>query len=64
MGEVVVVAYRPLDKDTPPADQKYIDLLIEEAKRVVNSSPSWGPGKIDGKPVDLMFTFPIVFSLQ
>jgi hypothetical protein len=63
--EVVVVGYRPTDKDSPVPDEKYIDLLKEEAVRVVvSSSTDWGPGKVDGKPVDVMFTFPIVFALQ
>jgi hypothetical protein len=64
MGEVVVVGYRPLDPDTPAIDEKYIELLKNEAVRVISSSPSWEAGKIDGKPVDVMFTFPINFRLQ
>jgi beta-lactamase regulating signal transducer with metallopeptidase domain len=64
MGEVVVVAYRPLVKDAPAPDDKYIQLLKNEAIRVVKMSPPWEPGKIDGKPVNVMFTFPIVFALQ
>ena len=38
--------------------------LDEEAIRVVSSSPAWKPGKQRGKPVDVLFTFPINFVLQ
>jgi len=64
LGEVVVVGYRPLDANAPTVDDKYIDLLKKEAVRVVASSPNWEPGKVDGNPVDVMYTFPIVFTLQ
>lgn len=32
----------------------------EEAARVVSSSPKWSPGMIDGKPVDVQYTIPII----
>ncbi len=38
--------------------------LDKEALRVVNSSPSWTPGRQRGKPVRVAFTLPIVFVLQ
>jgi len=38
--------------------------LDKEAVRVVMSSPSWSPGKQRGKPVKVLFTFPINFVLQ
>jgi periplasmic protein TonB len=38
--------------------------LDQEALRVVLDSPEWKPGKQDGKPVDVAFTFPIIFSLK
>ncbi|MBQ7773040.1 MAG: energy transducer TonB [Bacteroidales bacterium] len=38
-------------------------LLDDEALRVVSSSPEWTPGKDEGKPVDVIFTFPVVFKL-
>jgi len=38
--------------------------LDKEAIRVVESSPSWKPGKQRGKPVRVSFTFPIIFVLQ
>lgn len=38
--------------------------LDSEALRVVSSSPDWGPGKVNGKPVPVTFTFPVVFKLK
>lgn len=38
--------------------------LDKEAIRVVSASPLWKPGKQRGKPVDVLFTFPINFVLQ
>lgn len=38
--------------------------LDKEAVRVVMSSPAWAPGKQRGKPVKVLFTFPINFVLQ
>jgi protein TonB len=38
--------------------------LDKEAIRVVMSSPPWSPGKQRGKPVKVLFTFPINFVLQ
>jgi protein TonB len=38
--------------------------LDQEAIRVVMSSPPWSPGKQRGKPVKVLFTFPINFVLQ
>ena len=32
----------------------------KEAVRVVSSSPKWSPGMIDGKPVDIQYTIPII----
>jgi len=64
LDEVVVVAYRTLAKDSKAPDEKYIQLLKDEAIRVVSGSPYWTPGKQRGKNVDVLFTFPITFSLQ
>lgn len=36
----------------------------EEAVRVVSIMPDWIPGKQNGKPVNILFTFPIRFVLQ
>lgn len=40
------------------------ELLDNEAVRVISNSPDWGPGKINGKPVDVKYTFPVVFMLK
>ena len=36
--------------------------LDAEAVRVVSSSPKWEPGMLDGEPVRVTFTFPVVFQ--
>ncbi len=36
----------------------------EEAKRVLESSPKWKPGKQRGKPVRVRMSLPIVFTLE
>ena len=64
LDEVVVVTYRPLNEEAAQPDEKYIDLLMKEAIRVVSESPDWEPGKQRGKAVNVMFTFPINFVLQ
>ncbi len=38
--------------------------LDKEALRVVMSSPKWSPGLQRGKPVNVLFSFPINFVLQ
>lgn len=40
------------------------DALDNEAIRLVSSSPNWTPGEVDGKPVAVIYTFPITFSLR
>ena len=40
------------------------ELLDAEAVRVVSMSPKWTPGKRDGKPVKVTFTFPVIFQLR
>lgn len=37
--------------------------LDAEAIRVVTSSPSWSPGRQKGQPVNVSFTYPVVFSI-
>ena len=64
LDEVVVAAYRTLEKDAENPEQKYIDLLIEEVIRVVSESPDWEPGKQRGKAVNVAYTFPIKFTMQ
>jgi TonB family protein len=39
-------------------------ILDKEALRVVESSPEWEAGKIDGMPVNVVFTFPVNFALD
>ena len=38
--------------------------LDKEAVRVVSRSPKWKPGTSKGKPVDVLYTFPIIFQLR
>jgi len=64
LGEVVVVAYRKLAEDAEEPDEKYVQLLKEEVRRVVSTSPDWTPGKQRGKAVNVIFTFPVSFALQ
>ena len=39
-------------------------LLDAEALRVINASPAWTPGKMDGKKVSVKYTFPVEFKLN
>ncbi len=39
-------------------------ILSKEAVRVVEMSPKWTPGKINGSPVRVYVNFPITFTLQ
>ncbi len=39
-------------------------LLDKEAVRVIESMPKWIPGELNGKPVRVYYTIPIVFKLQ
>jgi TonB family protein len=38
--------------------------LDEEALRVIKAMPKWNPGKQNGVPVNVKYTFPIAFRLQ
>ena len=38
--------------------------LDKEAVRVVSSSPKWKPGESKGKPVDVTYTFPVIFQFN
>ena len=64
LDEVVVVTYRTLSPDQESPKEEYIQLLKEEAIRVVSSCPDWTPGKQRGKNVNVMYTFPLNFALQ
>lgn len=51
-------------KATSPEIVKGVSPSIdEEAKRVVLSLPDFEPGRLDGKPVNVSFTLPLVFKL-
>lgn len=39
-------------------------LLDNEAIRVVEMSPAWTPGKMDGKAVSVTYTFPVIYKLN
>lgn len=39
-------------------------LLVNEAIRILKSSPNWKPGTKNGKPIRASYTFPITFILQ
>lgn len=39
-------------------------VLDMEAIRVVNESPDWTPGTLDGKAVDMPVVFPVIFKLN
>ncbi|MEA3463240.1 MAG: M56 family metallopeptidase, partial [Bacteroidota bacterium] len=64
IGEVVVASYRKIAEDAEEPDEKYIQMLKDEVKRVVSTSPDWTPGKQRGNAVNVMFTFPVNFVLQ
>ncbi len=38
-------------------------LLDQEALRVTMASPKWTPGRQNGKPVSVVFTYPITFKM-
>lgn len=40
------------------------EYLDREAVRVVSKSPRWKPGYLDGKPVRVTYTFPVIFQLR
>ena len=39
-------------------------LLDNEAVRVLEMSPEWVPGKHEGKPVAVKYTFPVIFMMK
>lgn len=40
------------------------ETLDAEAVRVVSSSPKWEPGSMNGTPVNVKYTFPVLFRLN
>ena len=58
-----------IDKDGELTDLAIVESsgdmsLDAEALRVVSSSPAWEPGMLNGKPVKVSFTFPVIFVLK
>lgn len=57
-----------IEKDGSVADVSTLrgvdPLLDQEAERVIRSMPKWSPGTQDGKPVRVVFTIPINFTLK
>ena len=39
-------------------------LLDNEAVRIISQSPKWTPGYKDGKPVRIIFNYPVIFKLN
>jgi hypothetical protein len=64
LGEVVVVSFRPSDSAENPPAEKYVRMLEDEVVRVISESPDWVPGRQRGKPVNVLYTFPVNFVLQ
>ncbi len=63
-NEVVVVSYKPIDPASELPDEELIDLLKQEAVRVIEQVPDMIPGKQSGKAVNVIFTMPINFVMQ
>ena len=51
------------DIESPHIYRSIDPLLDAEALRVIKSMPKWKPGKQRGKPVNVMFMFPVAFNL-
>ena len=39
-------------------------ILDNEAVRVIEMSPEWTPGKAEGKPIAVTYTFPVIFHIR
>ncbi len=63
-NEIVFVEYLTDAEKDASVQKEGILALEKEAIRVVSSIPDFIPGKQDGKPVKVRFTFPINFSLE
>ena len=62
---IVVVGYRPPEGMEVEYTREDIQLLVDEAIRVIKLVPEkWIPAKKDGKPVKSAWTIPIQFTLQ
>ena len=57
-----------VEKDGSVTDVKVLrgidPILDAEAVKVVSQSPKWTPGYVDGKPVRIIFNYPVVFQLK
>lgn len=51
------------DIESPRIYRSVDPLLDAEALRVIQTMPKWKPGKQRGKPVNVMFMFPVAFNL-
>ena len=40
------------------------DSLDKEALRVISQSPRWTPAEKDGKPIPVIYTYPVIFQLR
>ncbi|MFC2098134.1 M56 family metallopeptidase [Bacteroidota bacterium] len=65
MEGIVVVGYRPIKGDDSEYSKEHIQLLADEAVRVImDSEVEWKPAMKDGKAVKSAWTIPIAFALQ
>jgi len=65
MEGIVVAGYKLLENDDNEYAQEHIQLLADEAVRVIKESGlSWKPAIKDGKPVKSAWTIPIAFALE
>ncbi len=51
-------------KDVKVLKSSGSELLDSEALRVISLSPDWEPAKMNGKPVAVTYTFPVIFMLR
>jgi protein TonB len=65
-GKVIVCFY--IDYDGSIGDATVVsntpDILNQSALNGLKKMPNWNPGKIDGEPVRVYYTLPIVFKLN
>lgn len=59
-----VISKKGKVKDVKVVKSSGNELLDNEALRVVSMSPAWTPGEVAQKPVDVLFTFPVVFKIM
>ena len=57
-----------IDEEGTIVDAKILrgvdEALDNEALRVIKMSPKWEPGFMDGKPVKVTFSFPLIYTLK